>query len=805
MSFLGGWFLLGLPLLAIPIVIHMMKKRQRDVIAWGAMQFLRDPTRRGQRISQTDRWLLLAARVLILGCLIGALSQPLFHATRSSGVAGLPMQVILIDDTRSTLADGRFDQIRRTADQLMGSFPTDTPIEIWAVGNPPRRIIDEVTDNRSDATNITLSQIRSSLSDYRPRGGSGNFTDAVHRVVVASVEADKSRRELHNEDFAVDTPMDVWLITDDTAAGWNPPLSASAMLPDPNHRLHIIQACKPIPPLHQWCVTSVESSRRTITTNDTIEVSATIANLGTRPSPKVTGVWKQNGRPVAETPVKTLQPDEQLSLQTETTVLSAGTHEFTFELKPGGGAASDSMPDDDSGHVVINAVGEMPLLVIRGPRGPFNQSPSAADFLAAALGRNSGAWASAANDMASDGDANNRRNESLFHPEVYSAAELDDLDWRRYPAIVWLGGVELPSKVLNRLINRVRQGAGLWITLDSKTDRESMNDVLHKRVFNIPTEDRSNSDDGTNGIIGELVVNYSHDQLQRLHPPEPTDPILSPLSDTERLDLDLVRIRRRIDLHPPRGHASSRVLLRTFEGNPVAILSGLGRGRVVLQALPMDPSWSNFALSKSFVVWVLQVLDHLSQPVGENYNLASGQMFRKNVKEIDHEYELTTPTGQTEVLIALPQLGQSLTQSHADQSAGVVRFDRTDQPGLYRLQDSDEDTESIVFSVAGDPSESALFVDSAVTLTRLADTPRVNLYRQSTGIDLQSIITSIPEDQSRGRSGTPLWPALLIGLMIAISLETFLAGYAALRRYGRLRNRDVDPIAMGTHRSDLHS
>ena len=37
MNFLQPWILWGLPLIAIPLVIHLMHKRRHKVVEWGAM------------------------------------------------------------------------------------------------------------------------------------------------------------------------------------------------------------------------------------------------------------------------------------------------------------------------------------------------------------------------------------------------------------------------------------------------------------------------------------------------------------------------------------------------------------------------------------------------------------------------------------------------------------------------------------------------------------------------------------------------------------------------------------------------
>ncbi|KAA1257877.1 hypothetical protein LF1_03670 [Rubripirellula obstinata] len=779
MSFLGAMFLLALPVIGIPVAIHMMKKRQRDVVPWGAMQFLRDPTRRGQRMSQMDRWLLLATRMLLLACLIGALAQPLLKWGQTSENDGLPTQLVLIDDTRSTLADDCFESIRKAADELIASFPASTPVEVWAAGTPARRIAS--TSSGADS----MDQIQSAVANFSPRGGGGDFAAAVRQATAtATIDQDTSN-------------LDIWLFTDDTDAGWEMPLSASAMAVGKGQRLHLMQIEKTQQVKHQLAVVSVESSRRAIASGESVSLSATVANGGSIASPEVSCVWKKGGVVIAESVLRSIQPNSQQLVQTELSIDQAGTHAITFELKLQQSGAADMLAADDVGHVVMQVVKEVPMLVIQNAENQFGSAPTDADYLAAALGRNLGGWKTGVDESKGKGKTNDRSKaswHSLFKPEVVDIDDLDDVRWQRYPVIVWLGGATLPPASLRSIVNQVRRGAGLWITLDAQTDRDWINESLGQRGLGIGNAGDLLAGNSRSGdLVGGLVINASAKQMQRLHPPDPTDSILAALSDTQRLDLDAVRIRRRVELQAPSMESASRVMLRTFEGDPIAILSSVGRGRTVVQSLPMNPSWSNFALSKCFVVWVLQVLDHLSQPVSENFNLAAGQMFRHDVESIDHEFELTLPDGAKEGLIALPS-----GENDGSTLAGVVRFDQTQRAGLYRLKDLDDDQiAEVFFSVSGASEESKIIPASPDRWQALASRKDVSFHRSASGFDFPAMLSTIPKIDVTGNQGLRLWPALLVGLIAAIILETFLAGYAALRRYGKLGTVEEDENVSG--------
>ena len=78
MSFLSAAFLLALPLVAVPVAIHLYRGRQRDVVMWGAMQFLLESPLQLKRKKKVEHWLLLLLRMAILGVLAFLLARPLF-------------------------------------------------------------------------------------------------------------------------------------------------------------------------------------------------------------------------------------------------------------------------------------------------------------------------------------------------------------------------------------------------------------------------------------------------------------------------------------------------------------------------------------------------------------------------------------------------------------------------------------------------------------------------------------------------------------------------------------------------------
>ena len=77
MSFLQPFLLAALPLIAVPIVIHLINQRRFQTIPWAAMMFLMAAQRMARGYSRLRQWLILAVRMLAIAGLIIAVARPL--------------------------------------------------------------------------------------------------------------------------------------------------------------------------------------------------------------------------------------------------------------------------------------------------------------------------------------------------------------------------------------------------------------------------------------------------------------------------------------------------------------------------------------------------------------------------------------------------------------------------------------------------------------------------------------------------------------------------------------------------------
>src|SRR5688500_19539360 len=102
MSFLQPWLLAALPLIALPIIIHLINQRRFQTVHWGAMMFLFTARRMSRGYSRIRQWLILLFRTLAVAGLVFAISRPLASGWLGLAAGGqADTTIILLDRSPS--------------------------------------------------------------------------------------------------------------------------------------------------------------------------------------------------------------------------------------------------------------------------------------------------------------------------------------------------------------------------------------------------------------------------------------------------------------------------------------------------------------------------------------------------------------------------------------------------------------------------------------------------------------------------------------------------------------------------------
>ena len=144
MSFLQPWMLWALPIIALPIIIHLINQFRYRTIEWGAMQFLLTANRMSRGYARIRQWLILAARTLAIAGLLFAVARPLASGWLSLASGGrVDTTIILLDRSPSMQQQGlagggsKLESARRQLIESLSVLPSNHWVLIDSVNNKP--------------------------------------------------------------------------------------------------------------------------------------------------------------------------------------------------------------------------------------------------------------------------------------------------------------------------------------------------------------------------------------------------------------------------------------------------------------------------------------------------------------------------------------------------------------------------------------------------------------------------------------------------------------------------------------------
>jgi hypothetical protein len=176
MSFVTAWLAIaGLTAISVPILVHLLLRRRRRPIEWGAMRLLLEAVRRHRRRARIEQILLLAIRCLIV-LLVGlALAEPIVSGFRSLG-GGSRLVVLVIDDglISGLQDDDGTPELERTitsAREMIDQLDSGDRVALVTTSHPPRTLTDGITAN--------LEAVDRLLENLEPASGRSDLPGAL--------------------------------------------------------------------------------------------------------------------------------------------------------------------------------------------------------------------------------------------------------------------------------------------------------------------------------------------------------------------------------------------------------------------------------------------------------------------------------------------------------------------------------------------------------------------------------------------------------------------------------------------------
>jgi hypothetical protein len=730
MSFLSAAFLLALPLVAVPVAIHLYRGRQRDVILWGAMQFLAAAVTKGRRMERLEELLLMCLRFAAVAALVLALARPMVRSNLFSG--STDREVVLVLDNSLSMSreigdDSATARMNEKALETIDSLSAGDGVQILlAVGS------EWATAETVAADSQGKRQLRNIIESIEPTQGAANLLAALQDAVQLQTEHDPSGRRVL---VFTDTQASSWQL--DAGPAWQQ-LAAEREAAKFPITIAVVDCALEVTEVDNLAVTAVQAERGLIRPGDQVKVAAEILNAGDVPSDATTLEWLVADKVVQESPLGALEPQAKTQAVATLRMEDAGVFAISCRIK-----TQDQVPLDQENSIVVEVAGELPILFVDGDTAG-DPEVAAPRLFSAALGFK---------------DNEPQPWHSIFRPESTPAASLATQPLDDYRAILINNVGTLDRSTIDRLDAYIRAGGGLWLALGNEIDQDDFN------------RDWYSDGDGLSPLAIESleVIEKSDDTAATVHPPSRDHPATLQLSNTTQLDIDEARIRERwlFSQGSVAGETTS-ALLESGNGHPLVVENFVGQGRVLVQAFPLGLEWSNLPLLKAYVVMVHDWLAYVTAPRMARYNLAPGAPIIASAPK-----EETAAS----VVVITPR-GNELPLASADaELAASYRFSQTRLPGTYRVQftNGGAPVADVPFHVARDAGES--------DFSPLTEKDRTDLLIPA-GVSWSGGEELAPRDVEAAPRLDPFWSVLLVALVALLACELLLSSWLARQRSG---------------------
>jgi hypothetical protein len=570
----------GLPLVGVPVLIHLINLMRHRRVQWAAMEFLLASQRRHRKSILFKQLLLLLLRMVAVAAIVLMLAQPMVRNQWGSIFGGAKTHhIVLVDDSYS-MADrfadtSAFEQAKEVVGRLAAQAARGDSAQLFTV----------VRFSRAQRVG------RGMQPDMLEQPLDADFTSQLEQVLgpmTVSETAAQPQDALAAIDRLPGKPGDeeriVYLVSDFRANEWQQPTAlrnALRRLDGSGAQIHLINC---VPAMHQnLTVTSLRPAAGTRAAGVPLLIEVTLRNPGPADAKGVTVSLEEDGHARPAIVVEDLPAGKQVTRRFPALFTTAGQHEVVARLP------SDAVPTDNVRWLVIDVPAAVDVLVIDG-----DAKGQDAFFLATAL-------------------APGGKTTSGLRPVIEPPAYLRDRPLDAFATIYLLNIARLDAAQISALETFVKAGGGLGIFLGEQSRAEFVNQQLYRGgqgLFPLPLSGPA-----------ELVV----DRLEKSPDLEVTDhPIFAVFAGERNSFLSTVTVNRYFATEKgwsPAPDSSTKVIARLRNKAPLAVEHPFGAGRVVAiltKASPLETSlgsWNNWGRNNpSYVVAMLEMQSYLSAP-----------------------------------------------------------------------------------------------------------------------------------------------------------------------------------------------
>lgn len=705
---------------------------------------LLDSVPRKRRIWQINDLILMLVRAFAVAAVVLAFARPQVRSGILSGNSPGRDVIMVVDSSMSTARKNAdklvFDDIRAKALEVADRLNDSDKVRLMIAASVPHW----VNVGSSPGSAASKNAVAEKIAELQPTLAAADLPNCVRSAIMSESPRDTTSRL-------------VIVLTDGVANGWGADagsrwqgIRASAERAAIPTAVNVVAADVPIDPIANLTIEKLATSRTRVAKGEPFTLSVQLRNAGDSLSQPTTLRWELDGEPAGESAVPSIEKGQSVDISYETACPATGAHAVACRI-----LQEDDLPADNASTLVVEALEKLPVLICRSDAEPSSSAVNP-DFLQAAMGRSHSA-------------EETNRAASVFEPTVIPIEELVSTDLALYRCVILDNTLPNSSQATQILTDFVENGGGLWVILGDNIAAEQYNELLYRDgtgIAPVAVRDRATSGD-------------QESDLFTVHPPEELHPATVLLGDTERLDIDDVRIKEHWSIATPDSLDNAAVLLERGDGSPLAAEQLVGRGRVIVLAVPCNTAWSNFPVCQTFVPLVQEWLWYLSEPTARQYNLDPGSPIVIDAAWVPDRTELSlaTPLGITFEF-----------ETGSDAGKKDVRFRETAFPGEYMVKAlaADKVEHRAPYAVRRDPRESRLAPLTSEQRERIAE---------AGGVSFNGDPLRLPEKSVEVVNQHPFW-TYLAALVAALFFAEFIFSHVLTKnRYSEAAPPDGVQLA----------
>jgi hypothetical protein len=630
LAFTDLWMLGWLAAAAAPVIIHLWNKRKYREIQWAAMEYLLAAIRKNSRRIRIEQWLLLAIRTSIVVLVVLAVAGPYVQNFAGVFTAGQPTHKVLVIDGSYSMDyksgdKTRFERAKQLAAQLVEQSSASDGFSLVLMSAPPREIISSPI--------LTPAAVVEEIENVKPRHGGADLP-----ATLAQVEEIIQRAKTEQPNLA---HTQVYFLTDLASNAWNAATETDATRLAESAGMFIIDIGQS--QTENVTVNLLRCEEPYATANRPLHFEAQITNYGRKPRQQSVGWWI-DGERVREETVE-LAAGGQQTVGLEWRFDRPGS--FVVEVRTSG----DALEIDNHRWLAIDVRPQVNVLVVNG-----DGSQQAVRQLVSALNPESDPM------------------RSPIRVEVGPESALGERDLNRYDAVFLSNVGQFTPAEAQMLSHYVETGGRLVMFLGDRVQPERYNYELG-----------GGRKDGVRLLPAQLdqpseAGQFSLDPLGYRHV------IVAEFAGNERAGLLTTPIAKyfRLKSLTDKATRANTVLAIRETGEPLVVEESIGKGRVVLVALPASLATID-SVTKS--PWTMMSAWHSFLPLVQEMLafVLAGQLQQRNLEVGD---VLSGETAASEsVAITLPSAGGNADTARATSDKdGRWHFDDTWQSGVYRAK-----------------------------------------------------------------------------------------------------------------------